>query len=143
MQTFLPYSDFARSAQCLDRQRLGKQRVEVLQILGVLCGQKKGWANHPAVKMWRGYEGALLAYGLAICNEWHDERGYNDTCRVKMIWMVHEWVGKGRIRVVMPPWMGDKAFHTAHKSNLYRKDPEHYSQFAKHGPDLGYIWPVA
>lgn len=23
MQTFLPYPDFARSAQCLDRQRLG------------------------------------------------------------------------------------------------------------------------
>ena len=33
MQTFLPYPDFARSAAVLDRQRLGKQRVEVLQIL--------------------------------------------------------------------------------------------------------------
>jgi len=28
MQTFLPYPDFARSAAVLDRQRLGKQRLE-------------------------------------------------------------------------------------------------------------------
>ena len=28
MQTFLPYEDFRASARVLDRQRLGKQRVE-------------------------------------------------------------------------------------------------------------------
>ena len=33
MQTFLPYPDFARSARVLDRKRLGKQRVETLQVL--------------------------------------------------------------------------------------------------------------
>ena len=31
MQTFLPYSNFKKSAKCLDRQRLGKQRVEALK----------------------------------------------------------------------------------------------------------------
>lgn len=48
MQTFLPYPSFAESARVLDRQRLGKQRVEVLQLLRALTGQTKGWANHPA-----------------------------------------------------------------------------------------------
>ncbi|MDQ1681515.1 MAG: hypothetical protein QOH99_56, partial [Frankiaceae bacterium] len=33
MQTFLPYADFGASARVLDDRRLGKQRVETLQIL--------------------------------------------------------------------------------------------------------------
>lgn len=36
MQTFLPYPDFAESASVLDRQRLGKQRVETLQVMKAL-----------------------------------------------------------------------------------------------------------
>ena len=32
MQTFLPYADFKRSAESLDNKRLGKQRVEAMQI---------------------------------------------------------------------------------------------------------------
>lgn len=35
MITFLPYSDFQQSAQVLDRQRLGKQRLEAKQILEI------------------------------------------------------------------------------------------------------------
>ena len=35
MQTFLPYPDFVKSAQCLDYRRLGKQRVEAKQILEI------------------------------------------------------------------------------------------------------------
>ena len=53
MQTFLPYPDFAESARCLDRQRLGKQRVETAQILRCIVENRTGgWANHPAVRMW-------------------------------------------------------------------------------------------
>ena len=33
MQTFLPHADFDRSAEVLDLRRLGKQRVEVIQIV--------------------------------------------------------------------------------------------------------------
>ena len=33
MQTFTPYSDFQASARALDNKRLGKQRVEVIQIV--------------------------------------------------------------------------------------------------------------
>ncbi len=58
MQTFLPYEDFTLSAQCLDYRRLGKQRVEALQIFNALTGastkdgrEYRGWINHPATKM--------------------------------------------------------------------------------------------
>ena len=54
MQTFLPVADFAESARLLDSPRLGKQRVETLQILRALELPDYGWANHPAVLMWRG-----------------------------------------------------------------------------------------
>lgn len=40
MQTFLPYSSFKDSAAVLDNRRLGKQRVENLQIMQVLLEHK-------------------------------------------------------------------------------------------------------
>lgn len=83
MQTFLPYASFEKSARCLDNRRLGKQRVEVLQILNTLTGVSKGWNNHPAVRMWKRYERHLQVYGLVICDEWI-YRGYRDTCREKI-----------------------------------------------------------
>lgn len=68
MQSFLPYPDFARSARVLDDRRLGKQRVEALQIYRALTREKYGWRNHPAVLMWRSYDEALIAYGIAMCD---------------------------------------------------------------------------
>src|ERR1051325_6260599 len=84
MQTFLPYSDFIQSARCLDRQRLGKQRVEVLQLLNALTDRKGGWVNHPAAKMWCRYIPCLASYGIEIVAEWQ-RRGYKDSCREKIL----------------------------------------------------------
>jgi hypothetical protein len=138
MQTFLPCADFFKSARVLDRQRLGKQRVENLQIMKALVtGQ--GWVNHPATKMWRGYECDLMTYQSAICSEW-TWRGYKDTCLNKTF-ILHdcEWSDEKQ-----PPWLGDEAFHASHRSNLLRKLPEHYSQFGWIEPDdLPYVWPVS
>lgn len=135
MQTFLPYADFAQSAKCLDRRRLGKQRVEVLQLLKALL-QGGGWVNHPAAKMWKGYEGALCGYGMAVCCEWIS-RGYADTCLGKMDAMFpYGW------SELMPPWIGNEAFHRSHQSNLLRKDPVWYGKFGWDVPnDLPYVWP--
>jgi len=66
MQTFLPYLDFAECARVLDDRRLGKQRVEVLQIARAITVPGYGWRHHPAVRMWRGYEEALGAYGTGL-----------------------------------------------------------------------------
>jgi len=79
VQTFLPYANFAASAAVLDVRRLGKQRVEALQILRALTREVYGWKRHPAVLMWAGYEEGLAAYGLTMCAEWID-RGHADTC---------------------------------------------------------------
>lgn len=135
MQTFLPYPSFRDSAQCLDRQRLGKQRVECLQILKALTDPSYGWQNHPAVRMWRGYEASLKRYSLVICSIWI-EQGYNDTCFDKI----------SAIKVLdgpaYPHWLGDEAFHRSHQSNLIRKLPEHYRRLWPEVPDnLPYVWP--
>jgi hypothetical protein len=137
MQTFLPHADFAESARVLDRQRLGKQRVECLQIVRTLTGVSGGWVNHPAVKMWRGHEVALVEYGLAICDEWV-ARNYRDGCRDQMVELVKVVEG-----APLPQWFGDDALHLSHRSNLVRKLPEHYGPLWPGVPnDLPYVWPV-
>jgi Pyrimidine dimer DNA glycosylase len=138
MQTFLPVPDFAESARILDDARLGKQRVEMYQIIRTIDGVTQGWRNHPAVRMWRGYEPALLRYGLAVCDEW-DRRGHADSVRAKLAAHLRE---EGRA-VHLPFWFGDDALHASHRSNLLRKDPEFYGRYGwTDPPDLPYVWPV-
>ncbi len=134
MQTFLPYPDFARTAACLDSRRLGKQRVEAFQILNVLADpSRRGWQHHPAVEMWRGYEDALRLYMNAMIIEW-TQRGYRNTMGIVEVAGAPE----------TPPWLGDPAFHAAHRANLLRKDAEFYSRYGwTESPDLPYIWPRA
>jgi hypothetical protein len=141
MQTFLPYSNFKQTAECLDRARLGKQRVECLQILNAILFGKSGWLNHPAIKMWHGYQFALYSYGQSVCREWV-ARGYKDTCAQKMFNALVE-SGNAKGPFVMPPWVGDQKFHDSHKSNLLRKDFKFYSQYNWNISDnLPYYWPV-
>ena len=141
MQTFLPYPDFQQSARCLDNKRLGKQRVECLQILKALNDPKYGWQNHPAVKMWRGHSYKLTQYGYAICDEWIG-RGFNDTCREKIQSILANLpISYGAH--LNPTWVGHESFHSSHRSNLLRKDPVHYGQFGwVESNDLPYVWPI-
>lgn len=133
MQTFLPYPDFEHSAICLDNKRLGKQRVEVLQILKALSGQG-AWKNHPAVKMWRSCEGSLVEYGIVICETWI-AKGFKDTCLAK--------IKQFSCDTKKPSWLGSDKFHASHRSNLLRKDSAHYGQFGWREPNcLPYVWPV-
>src|ERR671917_433293 len=64
MQTFTPYADFEQALRTLDLKRLGKQRVEVIQIVRALTVPGYAWSSHPAVLMWKGYEEPLGRYGL-------------------------------------------------------------------------------
>ncbi len=139
MQTFLPYPSFRRSARVLDDKRLGKQRVEVFQILNALAGTSKGWQAHPVVAMWRGYEDVLVLYGLQITREW-TRRGHADSCLAKILSFAPPDQRRPR---TLPPWLGDPAFHLSHRSALMRKDPEHYGPLFPGVPtDLPYVWPV-
>lgn len=143
MQTFLPYPDPTESAKCLDYRRLGKQRIECLQILNVLLGRTKptksgriGWANHPAVLMWKGHERALVDYAVRMCDEWI-KRGYKDTRRAILTSSIDM-----DQPIVYPSWVGDMAFHVAHRSNLIRKKPDFYQPlWPDVRDDLPYVWP--
>lgn len=138
MQTFLPYSDFYKSAAVLDTQRLGKQRVETIQILKALTMPHYGWKNHPAVRMWFGFEKYLGLYGTAICNEWIN-RGYKDTCRGKIIELASPFAAQSKA----PEWIGYIPLHASHRSNLLRKDVTYYEKFGWLEPhDLPYYWPL-
>lgn len=139
MQTFLPYREFHQTARVLDARRLGKQRVETLQILNALHRPNYGWQNHPAVRMWRGHEQMLAEYGLSICVEWK-ERGYKDTCYEKIGDMLVQFPSES---LKEPGWLQEEAVHISHRSNLVRKDPGHYSKFwPEISGDLPYVWPV-
>jgi len=132
VQTFLPYPDFKESAKVLDYRRLGKQRVEALQILKALQLENYGWKNHPIVKMWKGYENTLLEYKNVMIQEWID-RGYNNNMRM-------ETNIEPRI---YPPWLGDENLHASYRSNLLKKDYEYYSQYNwKEKPGMDYIWII-
>lgn len=131
----------------LDRLRLGKQRVEALQVLRALVRPVYGWKHHPAVRMWAGCEQALVSYGAAICAEWC-RLGRPDTCLVQLV----DEAGSGApvpqadlaARQALPTWIGDRAFHRSHQSALVRKDPGHYRHLFPDVPDdLPYVWPVA
>jgi hypothetical protein len=144
MQTFLPYADFRRTAAVLDDRRLGKQRVEVLQILNAINRPDHGWRQHPAVLMWADHVEALVAYGRAVVEEWR-RRGYADTCGPK----IDAYLPTARDQAALaeagalPSWLGDEAFHRSHRSSLVRKDPSYYRErFPKVPDDLPYIWPV-
>ena len=137
-QTFLPYPNFKASARCLDYKRLGKQRVEALQILRTLRGESDGWKYHPAVRMWRGYEGMLIEYAVEIITEWK-RRGYVDNCLPLVLAFRRDRQGGD----ALVPWLGDPAFHSAMRSNLLRKDPVYYGKFGWTEPaDLPYVWPA-
>lgn len=150
MQTFLPYPDFEATARVLDDRRLGKQRVEALQVLRALRREGYGWAHHPAVGMWRGHETALARYGLTICQVWR-ERGFSDTVEASILAELgyaaeadvppQEALGRTG---ELPPWLGDPDFHRSHQSALVRKDSGRYRDLFPEVPsDLPYVWPVS
>ena len=142
MQTFLPYADYKQSANVLDMKRLGKQRVEVLQLLNSITAldkgsPKKGWKNHPCHKMWQNHKNALIEYGLAICDEWKS-RGYKDTCWEKI--HCHYDYTKSNDK---PTFIGNEEFHLSHKSMLIQKKPEYYKQLWPEVPmDMNYVWLI-
>ena len=137
MQTFLPVPSFRQSAAILDYRRLGQQRREVVQILRAIHGETKGYANHPATKMWSKNVNALVRYGEAICREWVS-RGYQD----KQLGVILSYFDSDK-SVDMPDWFGNNDFHAAHRSNLLRKKPEYYSNFNWSEPnDLPYHWSL-
>ena len=145
MQTFLPFPSFDESARVLDSPRLGKQRVETLQILRALVVPTYGWQRHPAVGMWRGHVPALTAYGLAMVHAW-TERGFADSVGEQLLEFAPEVEGRPQSWLarqgLLPPWVGDPRVHESHRSKLIAKEPGYYRPLFPGTPeDLDYVWP--
>lgn len=141
MQTFVPYANLRKSMACLDNSRLGNQVYR--EGLTLLNG---GWANHPASKMWRGHEHHLTLYCLAGALEMQTRVSNNTGPWKKEIadkWVLFfyeklkEYTDSG-----YPVWWGDDKIHDSHKSNLLKKDPQHYSKFFNVPNDIPYVWPL-
>jgi hypothetical protein len=140
MQTFVPEASVVMSVRSLDPRRLGKQRVETLQIMRALAGLSKGWVNHPAVKMWRGYESGLMYYQEETCKHWTEHWGYKDTCLNKTFSVFDEHFDAARDE--LPHWWGVLMVHDSHKRALIYKSPEYYSeQWPDFEGEYNYYWP--
>ena len=122
----------------MDNKRLGKQRVEVLQILNALTNpEAKGWRNHPCTNMWRGHELWLVRYGIVVCEEWR-RRGFQDTVLDKLAER-----GRALAESMAPGWLGDERLHASHRAKLLSKDSEFYGQFGwLEEPSSEAYWPV-
>lgn len=140
MQTFITDYNPNISAKSLDNKRLGKQRVEAIQIADCLLTKETRWKNHPAVKMWKGYEPFLIkVYLLSIINEW-EARGFKNQKCADHWQRLYKKVKNQPIKY--PDWI-TKEFIEAHRSNLIRKNTEFYeSKFPDTKYGLKYIWPV-
>src|SRR5574343_1065974 len=126
MQTFFVYSDFRKSARHIDGKRLCKQLVETKQIYDTIIHNKKAWSNHPAVKMWRGLELALLLYGADYYEEWQErylsgQRGgkLKHKSGEEILNEYYKRIGKEEFK--LPSWIYDDELLISHRSNLIRK----------------------
>jgi len=137
MQIFLPYPNFRQSLRALDNKRLGKQRVETYQIISAITRRPKldgtpykGWLNHPCTVMWRNNLPALKMYLNISIEEWVS-RGFKNTMDFEDI----------DDEVEMPEWFGNDKFHSSHRANLLKKEPEFYSQYQwTENPLNPYVW---
>lgn len=161
MQTFLPYPDFLKSAQVLDKKRCWKQVIEAKQIINTLVGMQSNsfkelnqklqrkqhpWMNHPAVKMWESKIWCLKYYFnifLEVCIDVH---------KIKTKYERFLFYGNDVLSILMytknkknaPWWLGNEDFHRSHRARLIEKDKEFY--LPKFPNDAGfnngkYLWP--
>jgi hypothetical protein len=132
----------------LDPRRLGKQRVETIQVIRGLTVSGYGWRHHPAVKMWRGHEEALGRYGLTCAAVWVEGGRADTTAETIAADLAAAGITAIRSQAelaaadALPGWLGDPGFHRAHQSALVRKDPDfHGPRFPGVPDDLPYVWP--
>lgn len=133
MQTFLPEYTLVGSAEALDNKRLNKQILEGYQILKLLSdySDKKAWAHHPAVLMWKGHEYSLRSYTQTMIAEART-RGIKTDKNQQNLWDLEKSYGKNW-GTGMPSWFSGKNWdriRITHQANLYRKDPVYYAKYS-------------
>jgi hypothetical protein len=154
--------------ETLDKKRLNKQKVEANQILKASLGLTKGWINHPAVLMWKGYSNALKYYFNEITKacvrrgfknnmpsyEFTEEQLNNVEYQ-----SVQDYLQNGipieasQNKIIFPWWFQWKPLIYSHQASLLRKFPDYYTftfdqDDYEYDPielqnyvSTGYLWP--
>jgi len=132
MEIFHSEETWSLSVLALDDKRLGKQRLECIQILLSLSGIINIWEipkyihNHPVTLLWKGNEDYLLSYTTACIIEWGN-RGYKNT---KCISAFHDMRAiTGDYPVKGKPSFITADFIQSHKIKLYSKNPLFYAKY--------------
>ena len=133
MQTFLASTNTLKAARALDNKRLNKQILECYQILNVLSGRSKtgAWRNHPAVKMWEGYEHGLWEYVRGMISE-ASLRGIKTENNVKNLNALYEECAEDWGNEHPEFWRDENKVMriiTTHRANLFKKDPLYYAHY--------------
>ena len=90
--------------------------------------------------MWRGHELALAIYAVHIARECI-RRKFNTNLLNEFLGVVRQ-LRKPNEPARYPPWINDWGIMFSHRSNLLRKDRDHYTRFGwLVKPDLPYKWP--
>lgn len=145
VNTFVVADTPEECARLLDKLRLGKQRVEGMQIIDVLTSLENGikvknnaYVNHTATKMWSGYIPALKYYVNCMIREWI-KRGCVNTMTI---------YDDEEVSDVMPWWFKTKYLQMSHQMALLKKEYEYYeSIFTFTVYEMrdyflrGYVWP--
>lgn len=121
MHIFTPFASPLQTAEAMikDTHRYNKQIIECQQILDAISGKKKGWANHPVVKMYAGHEKWLRCY--TECLYFYKRRD-----------MLMSLMAESACGLISPPFLTTD-FCDQHKRRLYTKSPDRYPQFAPLG----------
>ena len=142
MQTFLPFPNFKKSAEALDKKRCWKQVIEAKQIISVLTNPNplsKAWHSHPAVKMWEGHADTLKMYFNVMLETAIQHHGINT------VYLPYTDIDNFKATHRPPWWFGNKNFHRAMRAALIKKDKAFYlplfpyDEFFNEGK---YFWPT-
>uniref|UniRef100_A0A6C0BDP3 Uncharacterized protein n=1 Tax=viral metagenome TaxID=1070528 RepID=A0A6C0BDP3_9ZZZZ len=159
---FIIVPDIQKTAELLDQQRLGKQRVECKQIIDVLERYDttkvldRGWSSHPATRSWVGYTNHLKVYFNIIVREWI-RRGFVNNMDLYQIdeSLYHvvpcSFDGKSVSydlslfnQYSFPFWVSFPPFYMSHQAALCRKNPSYYKFLLRKELDPflnnGYLW---
>lgn len=140
---------FLPSARKLNRQRLFKQIIEARYVLDVLTGKskKKGYNNHPIMKMWHGYLPSLRQYINDHITAYKERKKKNgDYCSTSI-----QPYELSNYKIVHPWWTSCDYIIFSHKASLLRKERMRYEEpwywtdddFLNIPPEwlnYGYIW---
>ena len=160
------YGSLEYVCNTMDMQRLNKQKVEANQILKASLGLTKGWVNHPAVLMWKGYPNALKYYfneiaKACVCRGFKNNMPLYEFTEEQLnnveYQSVQDYLQNGipvnLNKIIFPWWFQWKPLVYSHQASLLRKFPEYYSFIFdqddyEYDPiemqnymSTGYLWP--